>query len=179
MTWPPWLLIFFLVMHEVDKVMIDDDTLWYFEVERWPLLSALKICKQDDLIDMLVGELEEPNTQSSLPRKERIAPWMPCSWRLPLQLPCSLVIARGKWKECLCERIFIWCNNRQSVWWIKHTSKCTLSRSLSMHLTTPRVQMSWRWTNLLKALTSLEVHLKDHVASLVSFDILLQPSLAS
>ena len=62
---------FFLVMHEVDKVMIDDDTLWYFEVERWPLLSALTICKQDDLIDMLVGELEEPNTQSSLPRKEK------------------------------------------------------------------------------------------------------------
>lgn len=109
---------FFLVMHEVDKVMIDDDTLWYFEVERWPLLSALTICKQDDLIDMLVGELEEPNTQSSLPRKERIARWMPCSWRLPLQLPCSLVIARGQWKECLCERIFIWCNNKQSVWWI-------------------------------------------------------------
>ncbi len=56
------------------------------------------------------------------------------------------------------------------VGWTKHASKCTSPRSLSTHLTTPRVQMSWHWTNLSKA-TSLEARLKDHVASLVSFRI--------
>ena len=50
---------------------------------------------QDDLIDMLVNELEEPNTQSSLPRKDcapghrlelvaRIRSMLPTAPRVPM-----------------------------------------------------------------------------------------------